>query len=262
LALELLSNAGVALPAYRAIRFEDSTLSQAVPVERYADLVIELEADQPAFGIVVEVQLSTDPDKHYSWPLYAATLRSRLRAPVCVLVVTADATVAAWAGTAIELGTPGCTFVPVVVGPGTVPRVTKIEQARQAPELAVLSVLAHGGEDIGLDIALATIAAAAGLDNERAALYTDLAYAALNHAARAALEEDMDIRNWEWKSPFVKKWVAFGKAEDVLAILDARGIHTDEETRARIRGCTDPVVLDHWVRRAATADALADVLDA
>ena len=73
------------------IEIQDSDLAQIVPTEYRADLVLLLRRDTPVFGIVVEVQLAADPDKRFSWPLYASGLRARLRCPACVLVVTPDA---------------------------------------------------------------------------------------------------------------------------------------------------------------------------
>ena len=52
-----------------------------------------------------------------------------------------------------------------------------------------------------------------------------------------------------------------GRAEDVLRILSARGVHVGEEARQRIRTCTDVALLDRWFDRALNATTLADVLD-
>lgn len=151
------------------------------------------------------------------------------------------------------------------------PYITDPEAARAAPELAVLSVLAHGKEARGFDIACAVFAAAADLDSERSALYTDLAYDAISAAARAALEELMEAGKWEWKSPFAKKYVAIGKAEgkaegntegrvsSLLTILDARGFAITDDVRAKILTCSDPAVLDRWLRVAVTAVAIDEV---
>jgi hypothetical protein len=100
-----------------------------------------LRAREPVYGIVVEVQLGRDEKKLYSWPLYQAALRARLRCPVCVLVVA--------------------------------PVVTDAEVARQHPELAVLSVQAHGRGEEAMRTAVAAfegIHDADGLEDERAML--------------------------------------------------------------------------------------------
>ncbi|MFI9614443.1 hypothetical protein ACIHCM_22730 [Streptomyces sp. NPDC052023] len=42
-------------------------------------------------------------------------------------------------------------------------------------------------------------------------------------------------------------------SEDVLDVLDVRGIDVPEEVRRRITDCADPEVLRRWHRRAVTA---------
>ncbi|MGW5969787.1 hypothetical protein [Streptomyces sp. NPDC055186] len=42
-------------------------------------------------------------------------------------------------------------------------------------------------------------------------------------------------------------------AEDVLEILDVRGIDVPEAVRERVTACDDPEILRHWHRRAVTA---------
>jgi Uma2 family endonuclease len=51
-----------------------------------------------------------------------------------------------------------------------------------------------------------------------------------------------------------------GKAEALLAVLAARGIALDRAMRDRILGERDPLRLDRWIARAATAATIADVL--
>ncbi|HEX8441659.1 Rpn family recombination-promoting nuclease/putative transposase [Archangium sp.] len=52
-----------------------------------------------------------------------------------------------------------------------------------------------------------------------------------------------------------------GRAEDVLRILAARGVHADEAARQRILTCTDVATLDRWFERSLNATTLAEVLD-
>lgn len=56
------------------------------------------------------------------------------------------------------------------------------------------------------------------------------------------------------------KGEAAGKAAAVLAVLAARGISVDSETRARIAECTDVATLDSWLARAATAASPEEVV--
>jgi Uma2 family endonuclease len=58
-----------------------------------------------------------------------------------------------------------------------------------------------------------------------------------------------------------KEGVAEGRAAAVLAVLEARGVAVPEAERARIVACRDLPRIDAWLRRAASANALSDVLD-
>ena len=108
---------------------------------------------------------------------------------------------------------------------------------------------------------------------ERATPYSDFIVGALPQAVLRALEAQMAIRGYEYQSELVRKWVQKGreegreegraasKAEDILAILAARGLAVSPADRRRILACTDIEVLGRWVVRAATAANVADLLD-
>ena len=57
------------------------------------------------------------------------------------------------------------------------------------------------------------------------------------------------------------KGLAKGRAEDILRILTARGVHVDEASRQRILSCADVATLDRWFDRSLNATTLSDVLD-
>lgn len=50
------------------------------------------------------------------------------------------------------------------------------------------------------------------------------------------------------------------KADAILQILDARGMHADPVQRQTLRDCSDLARLDQWLRRAAVAITVDDVL--
>jgi hypothetical protein len=106
LAPELLSSVfGVVLPAYTSERLESAELTQIVPTEYHADLVVLLLDEAPVLAIVVEVQLGPDLQKRWSWPVYVLALRARMRCDVMLLVVSPDESVAKWAACPIPLAT-------------------------------------------------------------------------------------------------------------------------------------------------------------
>jgi hypothetical protein len=88
-------------------------------------------------AVVVEAQLTADGDKQWSWPVYLASLRARMRRPALLLVVRIDANLARRCARPIELGHPGYVVAPIVLGPDQVPAVHDPDLAARAPELIV-----------------------------------------------------------------------------------------------------------------------------
>ncbi|MGK3985836.1 hypothetical protein WME99_22505 [Sorangium sp. So ce136] len=258
LAADMLQDAlGHPVPAFTEARVASSDLTEIVPSDRRADVIIVLlvgEQQQPAMAIVVEVQLGVDPDKPYVWPVYVVQTRARHRCPTRLLVVAIDAEIARWCSRPIDTGHPGLILTPLVLGPEGVPVVTDAEQAKAAPEVVVLSAMAHGQEEAGEAIGAAFLAAAAGLDQERRDLYADVVLSSLNAAARRTLEAMMKS-GYEYQSDFARSYVAKGrieaKAQDVLAFLEARGLEIPADVRERVLASTDLAELDRWIRRAA-----------
>lgn len=222
----------------------------------------------PVMGIVVEMQLTPDAEKRYTWPLYTAALHARLRCPVALLVIAPDDAVARWAEAPIATLQLGSAFVPLVLGRARIPVVMSAAEASRAPELAVLSAMAHGHESAGLDIGRVAARAAASLDDQRRTSYTDLVLTALSPEARAILELEMDLRNYKFQSPTFKDQIAQAAADgearaharSILAVLSARGIDVPDAVRAIITATADIDRLERWVRRAATATNAEDVI--
>ncbi|WP_437742521.1 hypothetical protein WME73_45255 [Sorangium sp. So ce302] len=275
LAAEMLHDAlGHPVPTFTEARVESSDFTEIVPSDRRADVVVVLlvgEQQQPAMAIVVEVQLGVDPDKPYVWPVYVTQTRARHRCPTGLLVVTINAEMARWCSRPIDTGHPGWTLTPLVLGPQGVPVVTDAEQAKAAPEVAVLSAMAHGQSEAAEAIGLAFLAAADELDEERRAVYGDLVLSSLNAAARRRLEAMMKA-GYQFQSEFARSYVAKGreegmregtlrtKAHDVLAFLEARGLEVPVEVRERVLASTDLDELDRWIRRAAVVSDAWELL--
>jgi hypothetical protein len=218
LAAELLREAlHVQLPEYTDVRIDSADLTDIQPAEYRADLVVLLLRDTPVLGIVLEVQLSSDEDKRYVWPVYVANLRARIRCQVCLLVIAGDEAVARWAGKAVDLG-GGNRFVPWVLGLSGVPEITDEERAIEDPELAVLSAMAHAQDpntDKSVRIALLAQMVSLGLDAGRSMLYSDLILHSLPEAARRALQA-MDASKYQYQSEFARRYFGEGKAAGVI----------------------------------------------
>ena len=270
LAAQLLREAlHVELPVYTEARLASSDLTEVVPTEFRADAVVLLVDGNPVLGIIVEAQLSRDDRKRFTWPAYVSVLRARHECPVELLVLTPDSTVAAWASAPIPLDSAAGSVVrPRVLGPDAIPVVTDPEEAARRPELAVLSVMAHGrGEvDRAVQVALAAVAGVELIsDRDMFVLYSDLIDAALSDAARKAFQ--MLPQGYEFQSELIRKSLEKGRAEgraaekaaDVIAVLEARALTVTDAQRERILGCDDLAQLDRWLRRAATV-ATTDAL--
>ncbi|MDQ3035557.1 MAG: hypothetical protein M3Y87_24335 [Myxococcota bacterium] len=146
-------------------------------VRATADLV--LGSSDPPLSVIVENQRRIDVDKPFAWMRYLAVVHARRRGPTFLVVFTTDAEVAAWAARPIATFQPGSRIAPIVLGPGCVPRIASAEEATRSPELALLSVMAHGRSELGEAIARAALVGAASLDDEKYRLYTDRILAAL-----------------------------------------------------------------------------------
>jgi len=92
--------------------------------------------------------------------------------------------------------------------------VIDVSAAKERPELSVLSAMAHGRTEVGLDVATAALAAIVGVaDAERKALYGDLVLSSVDEATRKTLEALMTIPNYEHKSEFARTYIAKGLVE-------------------------------------------------
>ena len=140
------------------------------------------------------------------------------------------------------------------------------------PELALLSALAHGNEEGGLDIVMAALASAAGLDETRSALYADLIMASLRKAIAKELENMVLAGKYELQSDFAKKYFAQGRAEGeargeakgearlLIRMLDSKeSIELTDVLRQRILECTDVDLIERWFDRALTATSIDDI---
>jgi hypothetical protein len=286
LASELLQRClKVAIPRYRHAASEKDSIKASRPVELHVDAVVSCKRSngKAVYAVVVEVQLRTKQDKLYSWPVYVTSVRRRLRCPVALLVVTPSESVARWARRSISIG-PSATLTPSVVllGPEVVPAVTSRMQAARIPELALLSVWAHGHGDPERAVRIAKAAFAATrqaanarrLGRESAEVYSWAIREALGPIARKVFEMEPDIERFFDAATRrkLRKAQAKGRAEGraeareqakaealrtkrdaVVAVLKARDLPVTDRQRARIDACTDGRQLDTLLRNAATA---------
>ena len=255
----------VAVPRFTEARLADATLNELVPTEYRADAVVVFTEEKPVFGAIVEAQLQPDSDKLFTWPLYAVGARERHRCPFVVIVVTPDPATASWAARTIDLG-GGIYYWPLVVGPDGIPKVTDRNRARREPQLAVLSVMAHGQGEVETAAAIGSAAAWAILPfpEDQRLLYSLLIESNLSEAARKAIEmqpglekffSETQRRNYErgrveGKAEGKVEGKAEGEAAALLRILTRRGLTLTAEQRRRIIECTELALLERWLDRS------------
>ncbi len=291
----------VDIPPHESVAVVESSLDQLIPVEFRADLVLEVRdaGGETVLAIVVEVQRDEDPDKKFSWPVYASVVRARMRCPTVLLVVTPDERVATWAAKPIDVGLGFGTLQPIVLGPARVPEITDRADATAEPELAILSAVAHGNGPNGSAVIEAAIAGLGALDPEHEAVYYQVIWKGLREPMQRVLEarsmnvrEEMedDARFNAWlknERAYRKRLEAADPAEraemeaaasarmawvlaeekgkrlglrDALLRLTARaGIALTDEDRARVEACDVEATLERWVENVLGAKTAADV---
>lgn len=255
----LRESLGVELPAFATAEVGDAGFTQAVPAELRADLVVHLRGGPPdhapLMGIVVEVQRARDDAKRRTWPLYVAALHARLRCPTCLVVITDDDAVARWAAVPIASLQPGSPFVPLVLGPRDIPRLS-LARARHEPWLAVLAALVHRRDTEAKDEALTALSMLSRLSRDQARV----CYVLLDGPRHVgALEGSEDVMNQEEYSPLVSRLAEQALAnmtsewqQLALSFASRRGGVSDE-LRARVIACND---------RATLRELIVDVADA
>jgi hypothetical protein len=262
------------LPHFRRAQLVDVTLTELAPVEYRADAVVVFTRKRPVFGVIIEAQLRPDRAKRLTWPLYAVAARAREQCPFVVLVVTPSAATARWAARAIDLG-GGNLYRSLVVGPDGIPKVTDPARARREPQLAVLSVMAHGRGQVKTAAAIGAVAARAILrfPEDKRLLYSLLIESNLSEAARKAIEMQPGLDKFfsaaqrknfergraEGKAEGKTEGRVEGKAEALLRILKQRGLAPSANQQRRIIECADPATLERWLDRSLAVASLEEL---
>lgn len=275
LALELLPAGTGPLPGEpQDITHASAELNAVAPSEYRADAVIWINTGQGAWCIILEVQLRPDPDKRYVWPAYVVNTFARHRARALLVVLTLDASTRTWATAPISTGHPGFDLRPIVVGSEDIPVVRQGEQAVRAPELAVLSAMAHGQGPDAVEVGEAALEGLRRLDEDRRKLYLDLVLSSLGEEARATLEAQM-IQNYEYQSDFVRNLDRLaaqlereegrqeGRQEGERLVLTRLLVRRfgplDADARARLESA-NAATLEAWADAVLTAGSLDEVL--
>lgn len=264
---------GASLPAGVQVEPYVTQFTDLHPPEYTADAAYLIKnGDEVQDAVIVEVQLSPSQDKRASWLQYVATAHRKLLRPVTVMVLAVTEEMARWCEEPHGYDRLGNTFRPLVIGPDAIPRVTSLEQARALPELAVLSVAAHGHEPNAEEIGIAALLACHTLDNHLATRYADCIYEWLNQGARHALKEHYkNMQGYEFQNEFFRRAAAEGRKEGVkegrkegLQDMLTRQLglkfgEIPDWALQRLRAADD-ADLERWTERILVANTLEDVI--
>jgi hypothetical protein len=255
-------------------------LTETRPIERRADSVLRAEfpvggAGGAGGGSVLIVESQTEPDetRRRRWPYYIAFVRDKYDCQVVLLVVCSKQKTAEWARVPLEVGEPGavCMVVtPLVLGPDNVPAVVTVEDAVADLPFAVFSALAHSrSRGRKKDAIINSLAAALKtLDVKAAAELAEFTEVGLGKtAAGKKWRALMATRTFPYSSEQRsqgreegrEEGRAAGRAEDILLILEKRKIEVDDDSRRRIKSCTDMKTLEGWLGRSLTASKAGDL---
>ena len=185
-----------------------------------------------------------------------------------LLVVCQDRATAEWVARPVSLGPrqwPVLTLRPLVAGPHNMPVITDPDEATADPALAALSAVTHAKEPVidGILKALST----ALRDTPEAVADPIVEFIAQGLSGnRRAVELWRNLMAVDLS--FYKSWLseeirdegrAQSRAEDILVVLEARGVDVPDDIRVRITGCDDPGLLRRWLTRAAVAPSAEEI---
>lgn len=258
---------GFAEPA--SVTVLPTDLTETDPVERRVDTLLRIEgADEPPMLLAVEAQGRKDPAKPASWAYYVAYLHTKYRLSPLLLVVCQDRATAAWAATPVRIGPsqwPALTLRPLVVGPDNTPVITDAAEARKDLPLAVLSAITHAGDPEIAAILKALSTALQGVTEDQSNTFIELTAQGLSKSEAALslwrhhVATDLSFYTSPISEEIREEGRAVGRAEDILRLLDRRGIDVSADDRERIRTCDDLDDLSRWFDRAITATSTNEV---
>lgn len=247
-----------------AVSLMPTDLTEIQPTERRVDTLLRIDtASGESHLLIVEAQGKPNPKKPSSWAYYVAHLREKYGIPPVLVVTCQDTSTAKWAEKPIVIGPgywPTLTLRPLVLGPHNVPVITDPSAAARDVPLATLSAITHAKDPNAAAILKALAVALKTIDEATARIFAELTELGLGKAPAAKTwRQLMAVDLSFFRSETSQRLRAESRAEDILLILDARGIGVSEATRERITNCMDLETLRTWVTRAATAATAEDL---
>jgi hypothetical protein len=249
-------------------------LTENRPLERRVDTLLRIETEKSEFLLAVEAQGTKVADKPRNWAYYLAHIIAKYKMPAVLLVVCDDRRIAAWASEIVDLGPPewpsAITLRPLVLGPDDVPVIDDPLRAGRDIPLTVLSAVLHRrdpGADAILKVLVGALKCLEARDPEAATIYVELTSQGLGEAPAADTWRELVTDLSFFTSPLSQEIRAEGEAkglveakiEDILLLLDGRGVPVSDADRHRVTSCADLDTLNRWFGRAITATSVTEV---
>ncbi|MEU6394139.1 hypothetical protein [Streptomyces sp. NPDC046939] len=269
---------GLSFPEPVGVALMPTDLTETEPLERRVDTLLHMEtADGGGYLLAVESQSTKSAHKPPSWCYYASYLHAKYRLPVELVVTCQDEATARWASGPFKVGLdpwPLITMRPLVLGPHNVPVVaTEEEVARDVP-LAVFSAITHAKSPDIADILERLAAGLKAVDDETATVFTEFTELGLGKFPAADIwrrmmtlplsyfrsETSMRLRR-EGREEGLSEGRVQKAVEDVLRILERRGIEVSEPVRQRVEACRDLGQLDAWFDRALVVSTAEELFE-
>lgn len=261
---------GIDFPRPTAITVLPNDLTETSPVERRVDTLLRLDPeDGEPLLLAVEAQSGKSPDKPASWAYYASYILNKYRLQPLLLVVCQDLATAEWAAREVSFGPrqwPLLTLRPLVAGPHNMPVITDPAAVRKDLALATLSAITHATHpDAGAILKSMTTVLRDTPQNIADPIIELIAQDLGKHPAvhlwRKLVAVDLSFYKSDLSEEIRDEGRAQRAAEDVLDILNVRGMDIPEAVRERVTGCDDLEILRHWLRRAVTAPTAENVFE-
>ncbi|MFI2377085.1 hypothetical protein ACH5AO_18710 [Streptomyces sp. NPDC018964] len=265
---------GIDFPTPASVTVLPNDLTETSPVERRVDTLLRLDPeDGEPLLLAVEAQSGKNPDKPASWVYYASYMLNKYRLQPLLLVVCQDRATAEWAAREVSFGPrqwPLLTLRPLVAGPHNMPVITDPAEARKDLALATLSAITHAAHPDAGAILKSMTTVLRDTPQSIADPIIELIAQGLGKHPAAHLWRKLVAVDLSFYKSFISEEIrdegrAQGAvrraAEDVLDILEVRGIDIPDAVRERVTDCDDPEILRQWHRRAVTAPTAAEIFE-
>ncbi|HEY3681568.1 MAG TPA: hypothetical protein VGL93_00930 [Streptosporangiaceae bacterium] len=262
---------GIKIPRVRGAEIINVDCTTIEAVERRVDSAIRLDTDEGPLALLVESQLAHEPLKQSRWPFYAAYIHDQYDCPVLLVVLCRDARTARRLEAPLTIGVDGFTCMTVraiVFGPHNVPRITTLADATDDVPFTVLSALIHGDSPDVNAILEPLAEALAAIDPQTAVQYFEFTEAGLIDAETRRIWRDLvKAKPFPYVSELRAEFAAEGRAEgrveeaaeNLLLVLNGRGVELTDERREQVTSCTDLGTLHQWLVRAAAGEGVEEI---